>query len=51
MFKFSACLAVFWLVYVLFLERQTMHRFKRFYLLGAIVSALIIPALTITRLY
>ena len=47
--KFSACLAVFWLVYVLFLERQTMHRFKRFYLLGAIVSALIIPTLTITQ--
>ncbi|MBC3845357.1 hypothetical protein H8K90_03105 [Winogradskyella echinorum] len=49
LFKFSACLAVFWLVYVLFLERQNMHRFKRFYLLSAVVLALIIPALTITR--
>jgi len=47
LFKFSACLLVFWLVYVLFLERQTMHRFKRFYLLGAMASALIIPMLTI----
>ena len=49
LFKFSACLAVFWLVYVLFLERQNMHRFKRFYLLSTVVLALIIPALTITH--
>ena len=49
LFKFSACLALFWLVYILFLERQTMHRFKRFYLLAAIATALIIPALTITH--
>lgn len=49
LFKFSACLAVFWLVYILFLERQNMHRFKRFYLLSAVVLALIIPALTITH--
>jgi beta-lactamase regulating signal transducer with metallopeptidase domain len=48
-FKFSACLAIFWLVYILFLERQTMHRFKRFYLLIAIASALVIPILTITQ--
>ncbi len=45
--KFSACLFVFWLVYVLFLERQNMHRFKRFYLLGALALALVIPTLTI----
>lgn len=49
LFKFSACLAVFWLVYVLFLERQNMHRFKRFYLLSTVVLALIIPALTNTH--
>ncbi len=49
LFKFSACLLVFWLVYVPFLERQNMHRFKRFYLLGAVVAALIIPLLTITH--
>ncbi|WP_179004507.1 M56 family metallopeptidase [Winogradskyella forsetii] len=47
--KFSACLLVFWLVYVLFLERQTMHHFKRFYLLGAMALALVIPTLTITE--
>jgi len=46
--KFSACLAIFWLIYVLFLERQNMHHLKRFYLLGAVVLALTIPLLTIT---
>lgn len=49
LFKFSACLAIFWLVYILFLERQTMHRFKRFYLLGTVVVSLIIPELRITE--
>jgi len=46
--KFSACLVIFWLIYVLFLERQNMHHLKRFYLLGAVVLALTIPLLTIT---
>ena len=48
LFKFSACLLVFWLVYILVLERQKMHHLKRFYLLGSVVLALIIPILTIT---
>ncbi|MGJ8548057.1 M56 family metallopeptidase [Winogradskyella wichelsiae] len=47
--KFSACLGVFWLVYVFFLEHQNMHHFKRFYLLGVLTLALVIPALTITE--
>jgi len=45
--KFSACLLVFWLLYLLLLEKQQMHRFKRFYLLGSFVVALVIPQLTI----
>jgi beta-lactamase regulating signal transducer with metallopeptidase domain/biopolymer transport protein ExbD len=49
LFKFSACLAIFWFIYILFLERQNMHRFKRFYLLGAVTMALLIPVLTITH--
>ncbi|WP_225035289.1 M56 family metallopeptidase [Winogradskyella sp. SM1960] len=49
LFKFSVCLGIFWLVYVLFLERQNRHRFKRFYLLGALALALLIPKLTITE--
>ncbi|NRB84139.1 MAG: M56 family metallopeptidase [Winogradskyella sp.] len=47
--KFSACLLALWVLYVLFLERQKMHRFKRFYLLGSFVMALIIPMFTITE--
>ncbi|MDY2585808.1 M56 family metallopeptidase [Winogradskyella aquimaris] len=45
--KFSACLLVFWLVYVLLLEKQQMHRFKRFYLIGSFAVALVIPQITI----
>ncbi len=46
--KFSACLLVFWLVYILLLEKQKMHQFKRFYLLGAFTASIIIPLLSIT---
>jgi hypothetical protein len=46
--KFTGCLLVFWLVYVLLLEKQKMHHFKRFYLLAAFVASLTIPLLTIT---
>ena len=46
--KFSGCLFVFWLAYMLFLEQQDRHHFKRFYLLGSLVIALIIPTLTLT---
>lgn len=46
--KFSACLFVFWLAYVLFLENQNRHNFKRFYLLLSVAVALIIPFLSIT---
>lgn len=46
--KFSGCLLVFWAVYVLLLEKQKMHNFKRFYLLGAFLVALIIPLITVT---
>ena len=47
--KFSACLFVFWLLYILVFEKQNTHHFKRFYLLGAIVSALVIPLITFTK--
>ncbi|NRD19222.1 M56 family metallopeptidase [Winogradskyella eckloniae] len=47
--KFSACLVVLWFAYVLFLERQNMHKVKRFYLLATFLLALIIPNLTITE--
>ena len=46
--KFSACLLVFWLVYVLFLEREKMHQIKRIYLLSTMILSIVIPLLTIT---
>lgn len=46
--KSSACLAVFMLFYKLLLERESAHTFKRFYLLGALVSAILIPLITFT---
>ncbi len=45
--KFSGCLLALYLVYVLFLEKQNNHHFKRFYLLGAVISSLCIPLITI----
>ncbi|MFD2916556.1 M56 family metallopeptidase [Psychroserpens luteus] len=45
--KFSACLAIFMVFYKLLLEKSSVHKFKRFYLLGALVLALLIPSLTI----
>ncbi|MFT6729004.1 MAG: hypothetical protein ACJA1H_000312, partial [Glaciecola sp.] len=44
--KFSACLAVFMVFYKLLLEKSSVHQFKRFYLLSALVLALVIPSLT-----
>jgi bla regulator protein BlaR1 len=41
--KTVACSAVFLLVYLVFLEREKMHRFNRWYLLGSIVLSFIIP--------
>jgi len=46
--KFSICLAIFLAFYKLFLEKQAMHFFKRYYLLAAIVLALGIPLITFT---
>src|SRR5680860_1159303 len=44
--KSSACLAVFLMFYKLFLEKERMHTFKRFYLLAALVFSLLIPSIT-----
>src|SRR5690606_9170967 len=46
--KSSACLAVFMLFYKLFLERESFHQFKRFYLLVAIAGSFCIPLITFT---
>ena len=41
--KSTACLAIFLAFYKLVLENESMHHFKRFYLLGALLASLIIP--------
>ncbi|WOD44604.1 M56 family metallopeptidase [Hwangdonia lutea] len=47
--KSSACLAVFILFYKLFLEKESVHHFKRFYLLGALLVSMVIPFITFTE--
>ncbi|MDO6852222.1 M56 family metallopeptidase [Cellulophaga lytica] len=46
--KSTACLATLFLFYKLFLEGQNMHKFKRFYLLAALVLSFGIPLITFT---
>jgi len=41
--KTIACSGLFLLVYLLFLEKEKMHRFNRWYLLGSIALSFIIP--------
>ncbi|WP_394747445.1 M56 family metallopeptidase [Spongiimicrobium salis] len=47
--KFSACLLVFLICYTLFLEREKMHVFKRFYLLSAIFLSALAPLVVFTN--
>ncbi|MDB4291848.1 M56 family metallopeptidase [Maribacter sp.] len=47
--KSGACLGILFLFYKVFLEKENMHVFKRFYLLASLVCALIIPALVFTE--
>ena len=44
--KSTACLAILFVFYKLFLEEQNMHKFKRFYLLTAIALSFAIPLVT-----
>jgi len=44
--KSAACLAILMVFYKLFLENLAIHKFKRFYLLGALVVSIIIPFIT-----
>ncbi len=45
--KFSIILFALWLFYKLALENISWHHFKRFYLLGALVAAAVIPLLIV----
>ena len=46
--KSAACLAIFYSFYKLVLEKEQMHTFKRFYLLGSLVISFVIPLITFT---
>lgn len=45
--KVMTCSAIFIAVYHLFLEREKMHSFNRFYLLGTVFLSMLIPMITI----
>ncbi len=47
--KSIACLAILFVFYKVFLEKENMHVFKRFYLLGALLFSMIIPSLVFTE--
>ena len=47
--KSGACLGILFIFYILFLEKENMHVFKRFYLLFALIIALVIPHLVFTE--
>lgn len=47
--KSTACLAILYVFYNAFLEKESIHRLKRFYLLGALLFSLIVPALVLTE--
>jgi len=46
--KSVACLAILFVFYKAFLEKENMHTFKRFYLLGSLLVSFTIPLITFT---
>ena len=48
--EISICLALFYLVYALFLSGDTFHHLKRFYLLSAVIISILIPQLPSNRI-
>ena len=44
--KSASCLAILLAFYKIFLEKENMHTFKRFYLLGSLLAAFAIPFIT-----
>ncbi|ADV49297.1 peptidase M56 BlaR1 [Cellulophaga algicola DSM 14237] len=47
--KVTACLAIFFVFYKVMLENESMHTFKRFYLLTALIVAAVIPTILFTE--
>ncbi|WP_084426717.1 M56 family metallopeptidase [Aequorivita capsosiphonis] len=46
--KSTICLGLFFLFYKMLLENSSIHHFKRFYLLGSLAAAFLIPIITFT---
>ena len=46
--KMTVCALLFYAIYVLLLENENMHRFKRIYLPGSLIFAMIVPFAAIT---
>ncbi|WP_437397270.1 M56 family metallopeptidase [Flagellimonas lutimaris] len=47
--KSTACLAIFLAFYKLVLEKESVHNFKRFFLLGALIASFLIPNIVFTE--
>ncbi|WP_051638166.1 M56 family metallopeptidase [Maribacter sp. Hel_I_7] len=47
--KSTACMAIFLTFYKVLLENESMHQFKRFFLIAALVSSFIIPSIVFTE--
>ena len=47
--KSSACMVAFLIFYQFLLEKENLHHFKRFFLLGALVASLTIPTIVFTE--
>ncbi|MEM9363058.1 MAG: M56 family metallopeptidase [Bacteroidota bacterium] len=47
--KSTACLTIFFLFYKGLLENTSMHRFKRFYLLGCLILSFLIPSIVFVQ--
>ncbi len=46
--KSVSCLALFFAFYKVFLERTSIHNFKRFYLFGILILSFVVPLITFT---
>ncbi len=47
--KSTACLVIFLAFYKLVLEKESIHQFKRFFLLGTLIASFLIPAVVFTE--
>ncbi|TDS19128.1 BlaR1 peptidase M56 [Maribacter caenipelagi] len=47
--KSTACMGIFLLFYKLLLENESMHQFKRYFLLTAVIASFIIPQIVFTE--